>query len=147
MAGPVVEQRRICWPNPDSACLEGSCWVCNHGHWVSYEAIESYIERHPYVRERSSGGRRSSRDAWEKGRATGWPRVEKRTRTVPAHPARGQCRMVAADGRACRGLAAWGLCHVHDPDSTFARNRPAYREQLLAHPVVIEVLAARESKT
>lgn len=36
-------RRKICWPNPDSVCLEGGCSYCNGGEWKTHTEILSYI--------------------------------------------------------------------------------------------------------
>lgn len=46
-------KRRICWPNPDSVCLEGGCSYCNKEEFQTYTVIKDYIDSHdnPAFRE------------------------------------------------------------------------------------------------
>lgn len=40
-----VEQRRICWPNPDLTCLEGGCGYCNTYRFRDVASILRAVKR------------------------------------------------------------------------------------------------------
>ena len=41
----MATMRRICWPNPDSVCLEGGCIYCNDKPFRTYVEIQDYAEK------------------------------------------------------------------------------------------------------
>lgn len=43
LVAPAVK-RRICWPNPDSVCLQGGCTHCNDKPFRDLEQIRRYAE-------------------------------------------------------------------------------------------------------
>lgn len=74
-----VEQRKICWPNPDWCCLEGGCGYCNSGQWRSIAQIAFYAIK---VGVKTYDDGRPSKDypaAFRWGRDWGWPNTEQRT--------------------------------------------------------------------
>jgi hypothetical protein len=75
---PQVEQRRICWPNPDATCLEGGCLHCDGYPFRDVATIEKYARTAGIVPNRAIG----EQDAWTAflyGRGWGWSNVESRT--------------------------------------------------------------------
>lgn len=73
-----VEQRKICWPDPDSVCLEGGCGYCNSGVWKSVEAIEVYAYK-VGIKTLEGGGTADYPRSFRWGRDYGWPNTERRT--------------------------------------------------------------------
>lgn len=55
-----VQQRKICWPDPDATCLEGGCIHCDTGPWKNYGTIANYARRAGVVPNRGFG----EQDAW-----------------------------------------------------------------------------------
>jgi hypothetical protein len=37
-------RRRICWPNPDTVCLEGGCSYCNENPFRGLAVIRRWID-------------------------------------------------------------------------------------------------------
>lgn len=73
-----VDQRRICWPDPDWCCLEGGCGYCNMGPFKNIGEIQRYAERIG-VKTYDDGATRDYKASFFWGRAWGWPNTEKRT--------------------------------------------------------------------
>lgn len=45
------DSRRICWPNPDSVCLQGGCGYCNDGDFQTLETIYGYARTNELLRD------------------------------------------------------------------------------------------------
>jgi hypothetical protein len=41
----VITSRRICWPTPDTVCLEGGCMYCNQHRYIPISWIRNYAAR------------------------------------------------------------------------------------------------------
>lgn len=73
-----VEQRRICWPDPDWCCLEGGCGYCNDGPFQNIGTIRRYAEG-VGVRTYEDGVTRDYAASYQWGRRYGWPNTDQRT--------------------------------------------------------------------
>jgi hypothetical protein len=72
-----VEQRRICWPDPDWCCLEGGCGYCNDGPFKNIGAIANYA-RKAGVKVWESGETRDYWASFRYGQRWGWPNTQQR---------------------------------------------------------------------
>lgn len=62
-----MEQRRICWPNPDAVCLQGGCLYCDYYPFRDVDTIRRYADRRGLLKD----------FLW--GQEWGWPNIAKRT--------------------------------------------------------------------
>lgn len=77
-----VEQRRICWPNPDLTCLEGGCGYCNKYRFRDTMSILRAIRRGE-VRQTNRGNGTAGDAMWSfrYGERHGWNNAESRVIT------------------------------------------------------------------
>lgn len=75
-----IEQRRICWPDPDATCLEGGCIYCNDHPFRNVGEIARYAQNAELVEHRG-GQRLSGWEAYLNGRRNYWGNAL--VRTVP----------------------------------------------------------------
>lgn len=79
MTMTMIEERRICWPNPDATCLEGGCGFCNYEPFRDVAQIERYAKRAGVLPNRATG-HQPALEAFEYGRAGHWNNAESRRR-------------------------------------------------------------------
>ena len=73
-----VAQRKICWPEPDSVCLEGGCIYCNgFGKWKNIGEVGAYA-REVGIKTYHPGVTRDYVASFRWGRDWGWPNTEQR---------------------------------------------------------------------
>jgi len=51
----TIEERRICWPNPDATCLHGGCMWCNDHPFRKLSTIERFARRAGTLPHRGRG--------------------------------------------------------------------------------------------
>jgi hypothetical protein len=62
-------ERRICWPNPDSTCLEGGCIHCIDAPFRTFTEIRLYVSRQGSLPDRDLGRQKLAMVAWHDGLA------------------------------------------------------------------------------
>jgi hypothetical protein len=51
----TIDERRICWPDPDATCLNGGCGWCNTYPFRKLSTIERYAARAGVLPHRGNG--------------------------------------------------------------------------------------------
>ena len=51
----TIEERRICWPNPDATCLNGGCIWCDTHPFRKLSTIERYARKAGVLQHRGTG--------------------------------------------------------------------------------------------
>jgi hypothetical protein len=57
----VIEERRICWPDPDATCLHGGCGWCNCEPFRKLSSIQRFAMKAGVLPHRGRG----EEDAWK----------------------------------------------------------------------------------